>query len=171
MSFEKDKITAQKLPSTTYNLSLTKNRKKTQKRRFHAKLLRLLWMLCIWQAAIIQFQGNVSNAFKTDICRSPPVKPNIKWFESQLLYPVIKLQGTQSTHERLLPFSTCRLLIGRLTDCVMDGFIVFVIIWPPLSSFHLAWTKQITTHKWSLDGMYVVDAERNQRACWDLRFS
>ena len=128
-------------------------------------------MLCIWQAAIIQFQGNVSNAFKTDICRSPPVKPNIKWFESRLLYPVIKLPGTQSTRERLLPFSTCRLLIGRLTECVMDGFIVCVNIWPPSSSSPLAWTKQITTHDWSLDGVYVVGAVRNQTACWDLRFS
>lgn len=65
---ERDKITARALRLTSYNLKLSRG----EKRRVEAKLCGLLWMLRSWQPAIIQFQGNVSNASKTESCRSPP---------------------------------------------------------------------------------------------------
>jgi len=64
---EGDKITARELRLTTSNFSWNRG----EERRVEAKLCGLVWMLCSWQPAIIQFQGNVSNASKTESCCSP----------------------------------------------------------------------------------------------------
>lgn len=73
---ERDEITARALRLTTYNLKLSRG----EKRRVEAKLCGLVWMLRSWQPAIIQFQGNVSNASKTESCCSPPLYQNPEMF-------------------------------------------------------------------------------------------
>lgn len=97
---ERDKITARELQLTTYNLKLSRG----EKRWVEAKLCGLVWMLRSWQPAIIQFQGNVSNASKTESCRLPPVYQNPKMFPHLL-----------SQSNTLRPLNTA-LVRGHLMD-------------------------------------------------------